>query len=89
MTRLSVETGKGRKSLFIDKVQCHFKEFGLYSVVNWEPLNGQFLWWLRCKESCSAGDMGSIPGSVRSFGEGHGNPLQYFCRENLINRRAW
>ena len=35
------------------------------------------------KEStCNAGDMGSIPGSVRSPGEGHGNPLQYSGLEN-------
>ena len=30
----------------------------------------------------SAGDLGSIPGSVRSPGEGNGNPLQYSCLEN-------
>ena len=35
------------------------------------------------KEStCNAGDLGSIPGSVRSPGGGHGNPLQYSCLEN-------
>ena len=40
----------------------------------------------------SAGDLrdaGWIPGSRRSHGGGHGNPLQYSCRENLMNRRAW
>ena len=30
----------------------------------------------------SAGDLGSIPGSGRSSGEGNGNPLQYSCLEN-------
>ena len=35
------------------------------------------------------GDMGSIPGSGRSLGEGHGNPLQYSCLENPIDRGAW
>ena len=35
------------------------------------------------KESAySVGDLGSIPGLVRSSGEGHGNPLQYSCLEN-------
>ena len=35
------------------------------------------------KESaCSIGDLGSIPGSGRSPGEGNGNPLQYSCLEN-------
>ena len=39
------------------------------------------------KESaCSAGDLGSIPGSGRSPGEGNGNPLQYPCLENPMDR---
>ena len=37
----------------------------------------------------NTGDMSSIPGSGRSPGEGNGNPLQYSCLENLIDRRAW
>ena len=42
------------------------------------------------KESaCSAGDPGSIPGLGRSPGEGNGNPLQYPCLENLMDRGAW
>ena len=42
------------------------------------------------KESaCSAGDLGLIPGSGRSPGEGNGNPLQYFCLENPMDRGAW
>jgi len=35
------------------------------------------------------GDAGSIPGSGRSPGEGHGNPLQYSCLENPMDREAW
>ena len=39
------------------------------------------------KESaCNAGDMGSIPGSGRSPGEGNGNPLQYSCLENPMDK---
>ena len=34
-------------------------------------------------------DMGSIPGLGRSPGGGHGNPLQYFCLENPVDREAW
>ena len=34
-------------------------------------------------------DMGSIPGSGRSPGEGHGNALQYSCLENPMGRGAW
>ena len=42
------------------------------------------------KESaCSAGDLGSIPGSGRSLGGKQGNPLQYSCLENSMDRGAW
>ena len=42
------------------------------------------------KESaCSAGDLGSLPGSGRSPGEGNGNPRQYSCLENPMDRGAW
>ena len=37
----------------------------------------------------SAGDVGLIPGSGRSPGEGNGNPLQYSCPENPMDRGAW
>ena len=37
----------------------------------------------------NAGDPGSIPGLGRSPGEGHGNPLQYCCLENPMDRGAW
>jgi len=36
-----------------------------------------------------ARDLGSIPGSGRSSGEGNGNPLQYSCLENPMDRGAW
>ena len=34
-------------------------------------------------------DVGSVPGPMRFPGEGHGNPLQYSCLENPINRGVW
>ena len=34
-------------------------------------------------------DIGSSPGLGRSPGRGHGNPLQYSCLENLVNRVIW
>ena len=37
----------------------------------------------------NAGDLGSIPGSGRSSGEGSGNPLQYSCLENPMDGGAW
>ena len=46
--------------------------------------------WLSGKESaCNAGDLGLIPGSERSLGEGHGNPLQYSCLENSMDSGDW
>ena len=48
------------------------------------------LWWVSGKElACSAGDLGSIPGSGRSPGEGTGNPLQYSCLGKPMDRGAW
>ena len=42
------------------------------------------------KESaCNAGDLGSIPESGRSPGGGNGNPFQYSCLENPMDRGAW
>ena len=40
-------------------------------------------------QPAKAGDMGSIPGSGRSPGKGNGNPLQYSCLENSMDRGAW
>ena len=37
----------------------------------------------------NTGDMGSIPGLGRSPGEENGNPLQYSCLENSMDRGAW
>ena len=47
--------------------------------------------WLPPKgsTSCNTGDVGSVPGSGRSPGEGSGNPLQYSCLENPMDRGAW
>ena len=57
-----------------------------------ESFNGLF-WWLSGKESaCNAedtGEAGSVPGSGRPPGEGHGYPPQYFCLENPMDRGTW
>ena len=39
--------------------------------------------------ACKEEDLGSIPGSGRSSGEGNGNPLQYSCLENSMDGGAW
>ena len=47
-------------------------------------------WASDSKESaCNAGDPGSIPGPGRSSGEEHGNPPQYSCPDNLMDRGSW
>ena len=49
--------------------------------------NCVYPWWLSDKEStCNAGDAGSIPGLERSSVIGNGNPLQYSCLGNLMNK---
>ena len=51
---------------------------------------GKTVWWLSGKESThNAGDTGSIPGSGISPGEEKGNPLQYTCLENTMDRGTW
>ena len=37
----------------------------------------------------AAGDVGSVPGLGRSPGKGNGNPLQYSCQDNPMDRGAW
>ena len=66
--------------------------------LGWDPRMG---WWPerpsegfpggsdRKASACNVGDPGSIPGLGRSSGEGSGNPLQYPCLENPMDRRAW
>ena len=53
----------------------------------------RFLRWLSVKNPpANAGDLrnsGSIPGLGRSLGVGKGNPLQYSCLENPMDRGAW
>ena len=58
------------------------------------------IYTLRCIRDCpggldgkasvyNAGDLGLIPGSGRSPGEGNGNLLQYYCLENPMDKGAW
>ena len=55
--------------------------------LNW---NNVLPLWLVGKESAyNVGDLGLIPGSGRSPGEGNGNLLQYACLENSMDRGAW
>ena len=65
-----------KKSLWLELKRC--------------DLRNMLPWWFSSKEfTWDAGDVGSIPASWRSPGGGHGNPLQYFCVENPMDRGAW
>ena len=59
---------------------------------NWTTTNlaKGFPWWFSGKESAwNAGDSSSIPWSGRFPGEGNGNPLEYSCLGNPMDRGAW
>ena len=63
------------------KAECHVLKFWaswVALVVENPPANAGDI-----------GNSGSIPGSGRSPGGGHGNPLQYSCLENPMDREAW
>ena len=64
---------------------------GIGPAFNLYPLNyGVSLVAQAVKDSAyNAGDLGLIPGSGRSLGEGNGNLLQYSCLANPMNRQAW
>ena len=61
-----------------------------YLITVFGRVNGGLLDGSDGKEyACSVGDLGLIPGSTRSPGEGNGNPLQCSCLENPMDRGAW
>ena len=69
-------------------VKCLFKSFVIFNcfacfIIG---LPWQLIWFL--KNACKAVDTGLIPGSGRSPGEGHGNPLQYSCLENPMDSES-
>ena len=69
--------------------KVHYQHYGVYYLF----LYG-LPWWLSGKEpTCQCrrhrGDPGLIPGSGRSPGEGNGNPLQYSCLGNPMDKGSW
>ena len=54
-----------------------------------EFLSGSMVKNLPAMQETQAGNAGSILGPERSLGGGHGNPIQYFCLENPMDREAW
>ena len=83
------EEPSGLMSIWSHRVGHKWSDFRLKSS------SGNSIWWgfpysSVGKESvCNARDLGSIPGSRRSPGDGNGNPLQYSCVENPMDRGAW
>ena len=76
--------GGGRKSY------CQMEIFCISFLVEATGVHVGHPWWLSGKESaCAAGDTGWIPGSGRCPGGGHGDPLQYSCLENPMDRGTW
>ena len=88
-----------RKISFVDKstklLVCA-QTFFFKKILFWQWILKPFtqfwswIWWLSAKESsCHCRRCRLIPGSGRSPGEGSGNPLQYFCLGNPMDRGAW
>ena len=64
----------------------------LFLVLHWDPLGSSQVVLVVKNLPANVGDardVGSIPGSGRSPGGGHGNSLQYSCLENPMDRGAW
>ena len=72
------------------KTQLPMQETCLLTLVGEPICFGGFPGISDGKESvCNTGDLSLIPRSERSPGEGHGNPCQYSCLENPMDRGAW
>ena len=95
-TKRCIEEWEKRR--FFTQNLCHLVGYEVYSqrlLCTVFILRGPLYTWgfpggSDGKESaCNEGDPGSIPGLRRSPGEGHGNPLQYSCLKNPMDRGTW
>ena len=68
------------RKLCLDRI----KEFAQDYAANWLPR-----WHSGIESTCHSKRCGSIPGLGRSLGVGNGNPLQYSCLENPVDRGVW
>ena len=66
-----------------DRVSCGFSIKGNF-MINWGFSGGP-----DSKEFACSADLGPIPESERSPGEGNGNPLQFSCPENSVDKTRW
>ena len=70
------------------KLSLFSKDLILYTFP-WYKLGKKFILSGKKKLACNVGEAGLIPGSGRSTGEVNGNPLQYSCLGNLMDRGVW
>ena len=68
--------------ILVNRIQQHIKKI---TIDNLDFPGGSVV----KNPSASTEDLGSIPGLRRFLGEGNGNPLQYSCLENAMDRGAW
>ena len=70
----------------LKKKNCHIQV--TIDITRWDPLTLLISGSEVKASACNAGDLGLIPGSGRFPGEGNGNPLQYSCLGNPVDRGA-
>ena len=75
--------------LFTNIVKHKSNSTFLLNTVNIMSIIGLPRWLSGEESACQAGDAGSIPGSEKCPGEGNGNPLQYSCLGNPMDRGDW
>ena len=82
------EKPHGQRSL-VDYSPCGCKESDTTEATEYACMHGLPWWFIHKESSCSTGHLGLIPGSGRSRGEVKGNPLQYSCLGNHMDRGSW
>ena len=72
-----------------DPMDCSLPGFSIHGIFPGKSTGVGCHYLLQIASAGDARDTLMIPGSGRSLGGGHGNPLQYSCQENLRDRRTW
>ena len=82
------QKGKYSRYVWLEKPSSVLRQSSNCICLAWEW--NEYVFSSVGKESaCNAGDPGSLPGWGGSPGDGNGNPVQYSCLENPMDRRAW
>ena len=72
-----------------DPMDCSLPGSSLHGILQADALTSEPPGKRLPASAWHVGDLGSVPGSGRSPGEGNGNPLQYSCLEKPMDRGAW